>query len=113
MAKRKLKIVVIGTGGRAQAHLSTIPRLHDVYELAAVCDLDAGRAQEAAGRYGVPGYTDVLEVLERERPDVALIAVPPDGHHVLTARCAERGVHVLCETPIATTLPCADVMIQA
>jgi predicted dehydrogenase len=44
---------------------------------------------------------------------VALIAVPPDGHHILTARCAERGVHVLCETPIATTLPCADVMISA
>jgi predicted dehydrogenase len=61
----------------------------------------------------VPGYTDVVEMLDRERPDVALVVVPPDGHHILTARCAERGVHVLCETPIATTLPCADLMIDA
>jgi predicted dehydrogenase len=61
----------------------------------------------------VPGYADVVAMLERERPEVALIAVPPDGHHILTVRCAERGVHVLCETPIATTLPCADIMIQA
>ena len=107
------KIAVIGTGGRAQAHLSTIPRLHDVYTLCAVCDLDPARAEEVGGRFGVLGYTDVIEMLERERPDVALIAVPPDGHHILTVRCAERGVHVLCETPIATTLPCADVMTAA
>jgi predicted dehydrogenase len=108
-----LRIAVIGTGGRAQAHLSTIPRLHDAYSLRAVCDVDPVRAQEVGARYGVPGYSDVVEMLERERPQVALIAVPPDGHHILTVRCAERGVHVLCETPIATTLPCADIMIQA
>ena len=113
MVGRKLKIAVIGTGGRAQAHLSTIPRLHDRYTLCAICDIDPARAEEAGARLSVPGYTDVVEMLERERPDVALIAVPPDGHHILTVRCAERGVHVLCETPIATTLPCADVMIAA
>jgi predicted dehydrogenase len=113
MARKQLKIAVIGTGGRAQAHLSTIPRLHDIYRLCAVCDIDPARAEEVGARLGAPGYTDVVEMLERERPDVALIAVPPDGHHILTARCAERGVHVLCETPIATTLPCADVMIAA
>src|SRR5437660_871909 len=113
MLSRTLKIAVIGTGGRAQAHLSTIPRLSDAYRLCAVCDLDPGRAREVGERLGVPGYNDVIEMLERERPEVALIAVPPDGHHILTARCAERGVHVLCETPIATTLPCADLMIAA
>jgi predicted dehydrogenase len=113
MATRILKIAVIGTGGRAQAHLATLACLGDVYALCAVCDVDPVRVEEVGGRLGVTGYTDVVEMLERERPDVALIAVPPDGHHVLTVRCAERGVNVLCETPIATTLPCADVMIAA
>jgi predicted dehydrogenase len=108
-----LRIAVVGTGGRAQAHLSTIPHLRDVYTLCAVCDVDPARAQETGVRFSVPGCTDVVEMLEQERPDVALIAVPPDGHHILTARCAERGVHVLCETPIATTLPCADLMIAS
>jgi len=113
MAARRLKIAVIGTGGRAQTHLSTIPRLHDRYILCAVCDVDPARAAEVGTRYDVTGYTDVVEMLEREQPEVAVIVVPPDGHHILTVRCAERGVHVLCETPIATTLPCADVMIAA
>jgi predicted dehydrogenase len=113
MVTRKLRIAVIGTGGRAQTHLSTISLLTDAYALTAVCDVDVDRVQEVGGRFGVPGYIDVVEMLERERPDLAVIVVPPDGHHILTVRCAERGVHVLCETPIATTLPCADVMIAA
>jgi predicted dehydrogenase len=112
MANRILKIAVIGTGGRAQAHLATIPLLHDAFRLCAVCDVDPARVAEVSGRLGVPGYSEVVAMLEEVRPDVALIAVPPDGHHILTARCAERGVHVLCETPIATTLPCADLMIN-
>ena len=95
MTVRKLKIAVIGTGGRAQTHLSTLPRLRDAYALCAVCDVDPARAEEVGARFGVPGYSDVVEMLERERPEVALIAVPPDGHHILTVRCAERGIHVL------------------
>jgi predicted dehydrogenase len=113
MATRRLRIAVIGTGGRAQAHLSTISHLPEFYTLAAVSDVDPARVQEVGERLSVPAYTDVVEMLERESPNVALIAVPPDGHHILTVRCAERGVHVLCETPIATTLPCADLMIAA
>jgi predicted dehydrogenase len=113
MPGRILNIAVIGTGGRAQAHLATIPRLHDAFRLCAVCDIDPARAEEVGGRLGVRGYSDVVELLDKAQPDVVLIAVPPDGHHILTARCAERGVHVLCETPIATTLACADVMIGA
>lgn len=113
MPGRVLNIAVIGTGGRAQAHLATIPRLPDAFRLCAVCDIDPARAEEVGARFQVRGYSDVVELLDKAQPEVVLIAVPPDGHHILTARCAERGVHVLCETPIATTLACADVMIGA
>ena len=47
MAVRKLKIAMIGTGGRAQAHLSTIPRLADRLTLCAVCDVDPARADRS------------------------------------------------------------------
>ena len=99
---RNLRIAVIGTGGRAQAHLATISRLHDVYALAAVCDVDPERAREVGARFGVPAYTDVVMMLERERPEVALIVVPPDGHHVLTVPCAERGVALSVDSTFAT-----------
>ena len=65
-ANARLGVAFLGCGGRAQAHLSTIPRLHDVYTLCAVCDIDAERAREVGTRFGVAGYTDVVEMLERD-----------------------------------------------
>ena len=110
---RKLKIAVVGTGGRAGAHLNTIPKLKSIYQLVGVCDIDKARAAETAQRLLVSGYTDIDTLIEEESPDVILITVPPDGHHVITEIAAAHGVHVITETPISTTLPCANRMIDA
>ncbi len=110
---KRLKIAVVGTGGRASAHLSTIPKLEPIYQLVGVCDIDSERATETAQRLSVSGYTDIETLIEMESPDVILITVGPDGHHVITEIAASHGVHVITETPISTTLPCADRMINA
>ena len=110
---KRLKIAVVGTGGRSRAHLSTIPKLEPIYQLVGVCDIDKDRATETAQRMSVSGYTDIETLIEMESPDVILITVGPDGHHVITEVAASRGVHVITETPISTTLPCADRMIDA
>ena len=110
---KKLKIAVVGTGGRAGAHLSTIPKLDLIYQLVGVCDIDEERAMEVAQRLSVSGYTDVETLIDAESPDLILITVPPDGHHVITEVAASHGVHVITETPISTTLSCADRMINA
>jgi len=109
----KLKIAVVGTGGRAGAHLSTIPKLEPIYQLVGVCDINSERATETAQRLSVSGYTDIETLIETESPDVILITVGPDGHHVITEIAASHGVHVITETPISTTLSCADRMIDA
>ena len=110
---KRLKIGVVGTGGRAGVHLSTIPKLEPIYQLVGVCDIDKDRATETAQRMSVSGYTDIETLIEVESPDVILITVGPDGHHVITEIAAAHGVHVITETPISTTLPCADRMINA
>ena len=109
---KRLRIAVVGTGGRARAHLSTIPKLEPIYQLVGVCDIDSERAAETAQRMSVSGYTDIETLIEMESPDVILITVGPDGHHVITEIAASHGVHVITETPISTTLPCADRMIN-
>ncbi len=109
----KLKIAVVGTGGRARAHLNTLPKLEPIYELVGVCDIDENRATEVAQQMTVSGYTDIETLIEAESPDVILITVPPDGHHVITEVAASHGVHAITETPISTSLPCADRMIGA
>ncbi len=110
---KRLKIAVVGTGGRARAHLSTIPKLEPIYQLVGVCDIDGDRAAETGQRMSVSGYTDIETLIEMESPDVILITVGPDGHHVITEIAASHNVHVITETPISTTLPCADRMINA
>ena len=110
---KRLRIAVVGTGGRARAHLSTLPKLEPIYQLVGVCDIDSERAAETAQRMSVSGYTDIETLIEMESPDVILITVGPDGHHVITEIAASHGVHVITETPISTTLPCADRMIDA
>ena len=109
----KLRIAVVGTGGRGGAHLSTLPKLEPIYQLVGVCDIDSNRATEIAQRMSVSGYTDIETLIEMESPDVILITVGPDGHHVITEIAASHGVHVITETPISITLPCADRMINA
>jgi predicted dehydrogenase len=108
-----LKIAVAGAGRRAQAHLKAIARMTDRYRLVGVCDVDASRAEEAAGRYGSTAYTHPLAMIEAARPDVLTVVVPVEGHHVLACAAAECGVHVISETPFAITIPCADAMIRA
>ena len=110
---KRLRIAVVGTGGRAGAHLSTLPKLEPIYQLVGVCDIDSERATETAQRLSVSGYTDLETLIEMESPDVILITVGPDGHHVITEIAASHGVHVITETPISITLPCADRMIDA
>ena len=110
---KRLRIAVVGTGGRAKAHLSTIPKLGSIYQLVGVCDIDGDRAADTAQRMSVSGYTDIETLIEMESPEVILITVGPDGHHVITEIAASYGVHVITETPISTTLPCADRMIDA
>ena len=110
---QNLRIAVVGTGNRAGAHLSTLPKLAEIYTLVGVCDVDQSRASEAAQRLGVSGYTDVETLIDEQSPEVILITVPPDGHHVITEIAAMRGVHVVSETPIAPTLACADRMLSA
>ena len=110
---KRLKIAAVGTGGRGGAHLNTLPKLEPIYQLVGVCDIDSNRATETAQRMSVSGYTDIETLIEMESPDVILITVGPDGHHVITEVAASHGVHVITETPISITLPCADRMINA
>lgn len=108
-----LKIAVVGTGYRSDAHLSTITKLSDLYRLTAVCDAMPERAREAAQRYSVSEYVDLETMLQQERPDVVLVTVAPEAHHTVASLAARYGAHILCETPISITQGFADQMVRS
>jgi predicted dehydrogenase len=113
LAMKILKTVVVGTGGRSRAHLPIIRILSDKYKLTAVCDIDEDRSKAVASEMGVNAYTDIELMLDKEKPDVCLIATQAESHHVVAQAVANRKINILTETPIALTVPCADIMIKS
>jgi predicted dehydrogenase len=78
-------------------------------ELVGVVDADPARAQALADKAGGKAFADYRELFGKV--DAAVIAVPTDRHHAVARECLERGIHLLIEKPIATTLAEADELI--
>lgn len=81
--------------------------------LVAVADPDDNGRREAQARNGTAhAYADYREMLERERPDLALVCPRwPDQHRAMITACAEAGVRgIFSEKPIAPTLADADAI---
>lgn len=112
---KKLRIAIVGAGtGRGQSWLSTLKKLSDLsdlYEFSALVEVIEARAKENAAKWGVKAYTTLTDLLERDKPDVLLCAVPGDGNSMVAGLAAKHGVNVMVEIPIAPTLPIADWMI--
>ncbi len=110
----KLNIALIGAGRRGGgAHLSVIAKLKDVYNLVAICDMEEDTATRFAEKYGANAYTNVRDLVKHEKLDVVDITVPGIAHQAIACFMADAGIHIICETPIALTLPTADMMIQS
>lgn len=136
----ELKVGFIGAGGvnfgGAEGpwdHATRLERLGGV-RVVAVADPDTQRAQKvlAARRSGPAGgmyagaevFADFREMLDRARPDVAFIGVPPDAHGTagppndMEMACAAAGVHIFLEKPLAAwppeeMAPVAEAMARA
>lgn len=109
----RLKIALVGAGRRgAGAHAPVIAALDDVFDFVAVCDATAERAQAVAAQYGCRAYTSARDLARHETLDIADVVVPGPAHHALSCFFSGHGVHQIVETPIAVTLPLADLMIE-
>jgi len=68
---------------------------------------------ELAREAGIPHYADFEEMLDRERPEAAIVAVPTALHTPVGVTCAQRGVHMLMEKPIAETVAAGRELLAA
>ena len=107
----RVRIAVIGAGLIGAKHAKLV-KAHEACELVGVCDTDPAR-RPVAEALRVRFSSSVAETIERERPDGAIIATPNSAHAPACVACAERGVHVLVEKPIADTLDNARQIIAA
>ena len=97
----KLRGAMIGAGFFSQFHAEAWQRLNSA-EVTAVVDAAPGRAAALAARFGIPRvYESVEEMLAREQPQFVDIVTRPESHLALVQTAAERGVHIVCQKPMA------------
>jgi predicted dehydrogenase len=113
MDRKKLRGVAVGAGYFSQYHFEAWRRIGQA-EIVALCGLDAAQTGETARTYGIPRtYTDVVAMLDREQPDFVDIITPPQTHLELARLAAKRGVHILCQKPLAPTMKEARAIVDS
>jgi myo-inositol 2-dehydrogenase/D-chiro-inositol 1-dehydrogenase len=112
MDQRRTRVAVVGTGawwGREHARVfSSRPDT----ELCAVVGRSVGRTRARAGEFGVNGYVDLDEMLDREHPDLVALCLPNEGHFEPTLRVIRAGFPLFVEKPLVFELDQADLLLR-
>ena len=99
------RVTLVGTGYITEkAHVPAWQKLRSKVEIAAICDLNLGRAQALAARLGVSeSYDDLGAMLSEVRPDLVDVCTPPGTHADLVVESLMAGADVVVEKPLALT----------
>jgi len=107
--RKKIKTAVIGVGVMGLNHVRVLAQIS---KLAAVCDIDVGRGDKVASRYGVRFYRDYKKMLDKEEIGVVIVAVPTRFHRKVVIDCLKRKIATLVEKPIAGSLDGAEKIVK-
>ncbi len=117
MPREKIRYAVAGLGHIAQ--VAVLPAFRHATansELAALVSSDEAKLRGLGKRYGVSNlysYDRYDELMTSGEVDAVYVAVPNHQHGDFSLRAARRGVHVLCEKPMAVTERECLTMIRA
>jgi predicted dehydrogenase len=100
---RTLRVAVIGLGHLHPAGYMGLFAESPKARVVAACDRDQALVDGFCKEFGIRGYTDLDELLQKETLDVAAIFLPHSECAAAAIRCAGKGIHLLVEKPIART----------
>jgi UDP-N-acetyl-2-amino-2-deoxyglucuronate dehydrogenase len=111
---KQWRAAVVGAGVVGEWHIRVLANLPET-RLVALCDTDVPRAQAALEKNKitpVPIYSDIGEMLKKEKLDLVHICTP-SGYHLEPALAAmNAGVNVVCEKPLEIQLDRIDRLIE-
>jgi len=106
----KVRLAVVGAGQFGRNHCR-VARETERAELAAIVDIDRGRAEEAAAAHGGVALADARDLAGKA--DAAIVAVPTTAHEEVARALLEAGIDVLVEKPIAVDCAAAGRIVEA
>lgn len=98
----QVKLGLIGGGWISAKHIEGSKHISNG-KLVALCDIDSSR-KALADELRIPFFTDYREMLAQADIDGVIDATPNTMHTVIGSECAKRGIHVLTEKPVTSTL---------
>ncbi|MBQ3223300.1 MAG: Gfo/Idh/MocA family oxidoreductase [Clostridia bacterium] len=98
-----MKSAIVGCGGISRVHAQVLSQANFT-DLVACADIKPERAQTRAAEHGAKPYTDYIEMLETEKPDVLHICTPHVLHVPMAVEALKRGVNVFMEKPAAISV---------
>jgi predicted dehydrogenase len=116
--ERKFRVALIGSGWWGKNILKEA-MASGRCQVAALCDadtsvLEVGSEQVTDLSGDKPKtYVDYRELLEKEKPDIAIIATPDHWHALQTIAALKAGAHVFVEKPTGHTVNESRAMLQA
>lgn len=95
------KVGIIGTGFGAKVHAPMMNH-HEGFHVAAISSVSRGNSEEARNVSGIENvYTDWQQMLEQETLDLVVVASAVNLHKEMAVAAFQKGVHVVCEKPMA------------
>ncbi len=110
---KQVRVLILGTGGMANAHAEAYAEMPGVTLVAGV-DTDPARLAAFTAKHGIAqGFATVAEALAWGQFDAVSNVTPDPVHYPTTLPLLAAGKHVLCEKPLATNYPHAAEMAAA
>jgi UDP-N-acetyl-2-amino-2-deoxyglucuronate dehydrogenase len=109
-----LNFALVGCGRIAKRHSELLGNNQIANaRLAAVCDAVPAKAEAIGRQFDVPYYSDMHDMMRREKVDVAVVLTESGMHAEHVIALSKHRKHLMVEKPMALTLSDADRMIAA
>jgi predicted dehydrogenase len=106
----KMKVALIGCGGRAKSHLSEFQKLA---KIAWVCDPDKSRLDTFEKATGAKGTNDLRRVLDDKEVQAVVISTPDHWHAPAAIMACNAGKHVYVEKPCSHNFAEGSLLLAA
>jgi 2-hydroxy-4-carboxymuconate semialdehyde hemiacetal dehydrogenase len=108
-SRRDLRVALLGDGSMAGEHATVLAELDCPAHV--VLGAQPAKVRGFADRHHIERWTTSLDqVIGDPQVDAVIIASPNDQHSTQIIAAATGGKHVLCEVPLATSLPDATTV---
>ncbi|MGL4631859.1 MAG: Gfo/Idh/MocA family protein [Leadbetterella sp.] len=109
---KNLRCAVIGTGFWANYQIPAWKELPGV-EIVALFNRTKSKAEVLAQKFNIPSvYDDIDVLLAKEELDFVDIITDVDTHPIFVEKAAKKGIHVICQKPMAATFELAQNMLN-